>query len=271
MNKFIKRILSTMFIVMCLSFFLIIKGVNLYSQNIPIDVEKVLIEMDSILNFGKESGSFSANVSMLHKDADGKEEIRTSILYRKDGRDKMMTIFTSPLSRVGSGYLSIENNLWYYDAGSGEWVRKTRRERYAGTNVETKDLEKNKYRPEYNWEYAGEDKVGKVNCYILNGTAKFEDMPYPKQKVWIRQDNYLPLKEEAYAVSGVLQRTAYMVHYIKLLDEKDQKHTYVDDKRLIVNNIEKTQSVREFTNISLKELPDNMFTKAYFETQSKKN
>ncbi len=270
MNKIVKIILPIMLFVMCLSFFVIVKDANIYSQDIPIDVDKVLTEMDTILNFGGE-GSFSATVSMLHKEADGKEEVRTAIEYRKGMMDKMMVIFTSPLSDVGSGYLAVDNNLWYYDASSGEWVRKTKREKYAGTNVESQDLDKNKYKPMFNWTYGGEDTVGKVKCYILDGTAKWEDMPYPKERVWIRKDNYLPIKEEAYSASNVLQRTGYMVHYIKLYDEKEKRDTYVDDKRLIVDNIEKSQTVREFTNISLKELPDNMFSKAYFETQSKKN
>ncbi len=179
-----------------------------------------------------------------------------------------MVIFTSPVSMVGSGYLSIERNLWYYDSSNKEWIRKTRKERYADSDVESKDLDKNRYKPWFDWEYAGEDKVGKIECYVLKGTAKFDDMPYPTEKVWIRKDNYLPLKEEAYTVSDVLSRTAYMLHYKKLYDEKDDKYTYIDDKRLIVDNIDKTQSLREFTNISLKELDDNIFTKAYFETKA---
>ncbi|MFW5800187.1 MAG: outer membrane lipoprotein-sorting protein [Spirochaetota bacterium] len=266
-NKITKSIITTLLMIMSFVVFGFSQTNNLSTQDVPIDIDEVLSEMDTILNFGRE-GSISANVSMIHKDTDGEKKARTALIYRKDKWDKMMIIFTSPLSMVGSGYLSIDRNLWYYDASSGEWIRKTKKEKYADTDVETKDLEKNKYKPFYNWEYVGEGSVGEVDCYIIEGTAKFEDMPYPKEKVWIRKDNYLPVKEESYTVSDVLSRTAYMLHYTKLYDKKADRYTYIDDKRLIIDNIDKTQSIREFTNISIRDLPDSMFSKAYFVSKS---
>lgn len=245
-------------------------GNILSSQDIPIDVDKVLVEIDDKLNFGPDSGSFSAELSITHKDTNGDEEIKTAIMYRKDGRDKFMIIFTSPITEVGSGYLAVERNLWFYDSGSGEWIRKTRREKYANSDVETKDIEKNKYKWYFDWEYSGEDRIGKIDCYVLDGTAIFDDMHYPKAKIWIRKDNYLPIKEESYTVSDVLARTAYMVHYKKLYNEEKEKYTYIDDKRIIVDNIDKTQSIREYTNISLKKLPEYIFSKSYFQNQNRK-
>ncbi len=268
----IKKIIFTVLMTLCV-ISLLQSGIGdtnrLYSDDIPIDVDEVLTDIHNKLNFRYGEGSFSAELTIIHKDTDGEEEVKTAIIYRKDKWDKFMFIFTSPITEVGSGYLAFERNLWYYDSGSREWIRKTRRERYSNSNVETKDIEQNKYKPYYTWEYVGEDKLGKVDCYVLDGKAKFDDLHYPKQKIWIRKDNYLPIKEEAYTVSDVLARTAYMVHYKKLYDKEREEYTYIDDKRIIVRNIDKTQSVRLFTNISLKDLPDSMFSKAYFESQNR--
>lgn len=268
----IKKLIFTILMTLCVISLLqsgIADNNTLYSEDIPIDVDEVLTDIHEKLNFRHGEGSFSAELTITHKDTDGEEKINTAIIYRKDGRDKFMFIFTSPITRIGSGYLAVERNLWYYDSGSREWIRKTRRERYADSDVETKDIEKNKYKPYYSWEYVKEDKLGKIKCYVLDGKAKFDDLHYPKQRIWIRQDNYLPIKEEAYTASDVLARTAYMVHYKKLYSETRNTYTYIDDKRIIVDNIDKTQSVREFTNISLKDLPDEMFSKAYFESQNR--
>lgn len=242
-------------------------GINGYvtAQDIPIDLDEVLTDMDAKLNFGPHSDDMTSEMSIVHKEADGTKTVSTSVMYSKETRDRFMVIFTSPISDVGSGYLKVERNLWYYDSQSREWIKKTFSEKYHGTDVETQDLESNKYKPFFDWEYADEDVLGKVECYVLWGTAKYDDMHYPNEKIWIRKDNYLPLKEEAYTASGTLARTAYMLHYVKLYNEVDDEYTYVDDKRLIVDNIDKSQSLMERTNISLQELPVNMFTKSYFE------
>ncbi len=51
----------------------------LYSQEEepPIDVDEVLVEIDDKLNFGfgSDSGSFSANVSIIHKEPDGEKKL----------------------------------------------------------------------------------------------------------------------------------------------------------------------------------------------------
>ncbi len=246
-------------------------AIESYAKASPIDLDEVLTEMDAKLNFGHNTGSISSELTIIHKDTDGTEETRTAVMYRKNGRDKFMIVTTSPITDFGSGYLKVDSNVFYYDASNRKWIRKTDREKYFKSDVESKDLEENKYKPHFDWEYEGEGKVGKIDCYILKGTAKFEDMPYPTQRVWIKKSDYLPLKEVSYTASGVASRTTYMLHYTKLYSEEKGRYTYIDDKRLIVDNIDKTQTIRQLTNISLQKLPENMFSKAEFEKYVTKN
>ncbi len=100
--------------------------------------------------------------------------------------------------------------------------------------------------------------------YKLEIKAKVNDVDYPKKIYWIRRDNYLPLKEESYSLSGALMQTAYYLKYT-VVDGR-----YVPVNQMFIDEFEKgNKTMVEISNISTRKIDDSIFTKAYLENLSK--
>jgi outer membrane lipoprotein-sorting protein len=260
---------------------LIVFSSLLISQEPPIDVNEVLDEIDEKLSY---EGDFKAEVTFIQQkiNENTKEKEKTvkiAELFRKDEEDKFLMIFTSPKVDAGKGYLYVDENLWFYDSQSREFTKKTVSESIGGTDSKQRDLEKSKLTDYFDFEYAGEDTVGKIECYTMIGRAKdLTDLEYPVTKIWVNKRDLLPLKREEYTVAAMdsedlsdvrpSQTVAYL-KYTRVKDEKSDKDVIAVQKMVVVNNREKGRmTVIETNDIELKDLPDNIFTKAYLENRS---
>lgn len=272
-KKFIKNfIISICILVFIIAF---ISSSILFSQDIPIDVEEVIAKIDEQL---LQRTDFSAEIILIKTDPEEGEKVRTGIVYRKDEKDKFLFIFTSPKVDVGKGYLYIDDNLWFYDPSSREFTKKTLTESIGGTDTKSRDLESSKLSENFTFEYLKEGKVGKIDCYILKGEAKVSDIAYPKTKMWIRKNNYsnkdfgmyFPIKREEYSISDRLSQTIYYISYSHNHNKEKAIDSFIPNKMLIKNELEKgNKTLIEFQNISIEDLPDNIFTKAYLENQNR--
>jgi outer membrane lipoprotein-sorting protein len=94
--------------------------------------------------------------------------------------------------------------------------------------------------------------------------AKVPDVDYPKKKIWVRKDNYLPLKEQSFSSSGTLMSTRYSLSY-----QRVDGH-YIPIKQIMVDEFEKgNKTLVEIKNIVFSPIPETVFTKAYLENLSK--
>jgi len=53
-------------------------------------------------------------------------------------------------------------------------------------------------------EIIGEETMDDRDVWILDLNAKVDDASYEKQKMWVDQERFVPLKQEMYAKSGQL-------------------------------------------------------------------
>lgn len=240
---------------------------TIFSQDAPFDVDEVITKIDEMRNY---EGDFSMKVVIMQKKPDEKDTVKSAVVYRKDEDDKFLMIFTSPKVDAGKGYLYIDDNLWFYDPTEREFTRKTKSEGLGGTDTKSRDVESSSLEDNFDFEYLEEGSVGKIDCYVLWGKSKTKDIAYPYTKMWIRKDNYLPIKREEYSASEPprLSQTVYYIKYEKKLDEKTGNYFYMSVKTLIADNLEKTKTLMEIEEISLDDLPDNIFTKDYLKSQS---
>ena len=106
--------------------------------------------------------------------------------------------------------------------------------------------------------------LGKVKVYELSITATVDDVTYPKQKLYVRRDNYLLLKVLNYSKSQKLLLTQYYPKYTKI------KGKYIPIQGYNIDELEKgNKTVFQIQNISTKPISKNVFTKAYLETLSR--
>jgi len=56
----------------------------------------------------------------------------------------------------------------------------------------------------YDVEIIGEETMDDRKVWVLDLNAKVDDASYEKQKMWVDQERFVPLKQEMYAKSGQL-------------------------------------------------------------------
>ncbi|MFC1770668.1 outer membrane lipoprotein-sorting protein [Candidatus Margulisiibacteriota bacterium] len=243
-------------------------GVLQATEELPGKVTEIMKTLDDQMDLGFD---ITAKVKLAQRRVSHGLKKMEMIYYRRDADDSFMILMTAPEAEKGNGYLKFEDNFWMYRRNTRTFQHINRDESIGGSDASADDFEKRKlvelYRPETDEkgkEIYSKEKLGKIPVYKFKLLGKVEDVKYPQVVYWVRQDNYLPLKEQSFSLSGSLMETSYFLKYTKI------KEKYVFIKGLFVDEFEKdNKTVVEISSISTKKLEDSIFTKAYLENLSK--
>ena len=83
------------------------------------------------------------------------------------------------------------------------------RQSVMGSDLSYEDLmEDRKLEDLYSAQISGEEEYDGRPCWVLDLTAKEEDVAYYSRKVWVDKERFVALKEDRFAKSGkLLKRT----------------------------------------------------------------
>ena len=128
------------------------------------------------------------------------------------GDKQSFTEYLSPAREAGTKMLKLENQLWIYSPSTDRTIQISGhllRQSVMGSDLSYEDMmDDRKLTDVYSARLVGEEVVDKRKTYVLELTAKVEDVAYHSQKMWIDTERYVPLREELYAKSGqLLKRT----------------------------------------------------------------
>ncbi len=193
------------------------------------------------------------------------------LYYRRDTDDAFLIVMTSPSAEAGNGYLRVGDNFWMYRQNTRTFQHINRDDSIAGTDYQSGNFETGKlvelYQPAVDAngnELISEEMLGDIPVYRIELVAKVNDVTYPKQIYWVRRDNFLPLKQQSFSLSGTLMLTGYFLKYTTV-----QGH-YVCIKSMMIDEFEQgNKTIMEITGIAFSPIPDSYFTKAYLENLSR--
>jgi hypothetical protein len=219
----------------------------------------------------RASGDYKALVYIEQKEKGKEDLLYEALIYRRDKDDKLVILFTKPKSEKGKGYLRIDKNLFLYDPNVGKWERRTERERIGGTGSRRRDFDESRLADEFKPSYIAREELGKYDVHHMKLTAREEaDVAYPVMEVWIDTETNNILKLQEFALSGKLVRTTYYPRWAKETNEKTGEEVYFPKEIRIYDEIEEgSKTTMVFRAVDLKELPDNIFTKAWLESKSR--
>ncbi len=250
----------------------ILLGMSLWggsSQAAP-TVAEMMEQMNDLENLQSD---ITVKVNMTQQKVNEGVTKHESVFYRRDTDDSFLIVTIAPATDKGNGYLRVGENMWMYRRNTRTFQIMDRNESIGGTDVKAGDFEKKKFTELYapaldaqGHEILTEETLGsaKIPVYRFEVTARVKDVDYPKQVFWVRQDNFLTLKKESYALSGTLMESSYYPKYTTI----DGK--YFALQILIVDEFETgNKTMAEFSGISLNPIDDAVFTKAYLENLSK--
>lgn len=231
---------------------------------------EVMKAMEALQDMGVD---ITAKVKIVQRKPDQGDKVFESVYYRRDSDDAFLIVMTAPDNEKGNGYLRVGDNMWMYRRNTRSFQMMNRDQSIAGTDANAGDFEKRKFTELYEPavddqgnEILAAETLGKaeIPVYRLEVNATVKDVEYPKVIFWVRQDNYLTMKQESYALSGTLMETAYFPKWTTV------EGKYIPLNMIFVDEFEQgNRSMMELSGISLQAIDDTIFTKAYLENLSK--
>jgi Outer membrane lipoprotein-sorting protein len=176
------------------------------------------------------------------------------------GRAQSFVKFVAPPRNLGRSLLALGRDLWIYLPDAGKPVRIPFSQRLVG-QVANGDIARTDYTGDYTATLAGEDAVAGVPCHVLDLKATSRDVTYAAIRYWVSKDGRLPTRAEYYAGTGTLLKTGVFGSF------KDVAGHRLATRLTLVDAIRKDrQSVLDYGDVTVRDLPDKYFDKNYMKT-----
>lgn len=231
-------------------------------------VDKIIETID---DRQRNSGDYKSVVYIEQQEKGKVTQAFEATVYRRDKDNKWMLLFTKPKSEAGKGYLRLDKNLFLYEPTIGKWERRTDRAGIAGTSSQRQDFDESRLAEEYTSTFVAQEKLGKRDVYHLTLKAKAGvDVASPMLSLWVDTKDGNILKRQEKSLSEKNLRTIYYPNWNKRYSASKKADVYVPAEIRVLDEIEKGNgSTIVLRDVNLDSLPDNIFTKAWLEAQSR--
>ena len=237
----------------------------------------VLFFLSSFLS--PQSGQMSANDIMraMDKNLNAESRIITSKMVVRGrrnsrtiesknwviGTSKSFTEYLSPAREAGTKMLKLGDRLWTYSPQTDRVIQISGhmlRQSVMGSDMSYNDMmEDRPFQEIYKATITGSETKEGRDHWVITMEAKVIGLPYPKRKTWVDKEYFLPLREELYAKSGKLLKTATLKE-IKNIQGRwfPRKFIYKDELK---RNSKGTEWIIDNIEFDVK-IPSSRFSKA---------
>lgn len=199
--------------------------------------DELLAKMDGNLTFEARKARMVMTIA-------GRRTRTFEIISYGRGEDDSTMEYLSPAREKGTRMLKLGDELWLY-MPSVERVQKLSghmlRQGMMGGDLSYEDLmSSGEMRQRYAAKITGESTVDGRACWQLEMIAKDDAVTYPKRVSCIDKVTFIPLRQELYALSGMLLKTWTMTDVKKFGDRHFPGKMVVQDhvKKESVTTIE---------------------------------
>lgn len=237
------------FLLLFLAGFLLACALVMHAASAPApNAEKLLQRSDAYRNGWP---SFVVHVKITDYDA-GKPDEEHLYEVSQKGTDKTYVEFMSPREK-GRHLLMVGDDMWVYLPDTSRPVRITPLERLTG-DASNGDVARTNYAVDYTPVFLRSEKVGVVDCDVLELTAKRKGATYQRILYWLREEDARPVRAEFYLTSGKHIKSATFDEYTES-NGRAQLH-----KLTLYDEIRHTShSVLEYSGSAPRTLPDKLF------------
>lgn len=171
--------------------------------------EEILERIDA--NMTISTAHMRAEMVIQYKDGDTRSMEFTSW---SEGNERSFLEFTSPARDAGSRYLRLEDNMWIFLPRVGKSVRiqgHMLRQGMMGSDFSYGDAsEQPSMVDDYDAVVEKEEELDGRPTFVLYLTGNKKTLAYPMRRIWVDGERWVPLKEERFARSGKLLKTALL-------------------------------------------------------------
>ncbi|MBM4366757.1 MAG: outer membrane lipoprotein-sorting protein [Deltaproteobacteria bacterium] len=193
-----------------------------------ITVDEMLDHVDKNLTYDSRESSVRMTVV--------KSGTTKSYLMHSFGRgaEEMAMEYLEPARDKGTKMLKKNDELWMW-LPSVEKTQKISghmlRQGMMGSDMSYEDLmEQSTWRDAYTGTVVGEETLDGRKVWKVDLKAKDTTVSYPRRLIWVDQASYIPLKQELYALSGMLLKTWTMSDIRTVGDRQFAYKMVVEDK-----------------------------------------
>jgi outer membrane lipoprotein-sorting protein len=173
------------------------------------------------------------------------------------GNENTVVMTTEPASERGQIMLMKGRDLWIFLPSVSQPVRLPLAQRLTGA-VANGDLARANFAGDYKPRLLRTEKIDGETMHVLELIAIDRGVTYHRVLYWVRQSNFWPHKAEFYSLSERLLKTC-------LYQKFERQAGRVRPTRLVMQDALRAgeESVLEYADMKLRDLPDKVFTKDY--------
>ncbi len=242
-----KKLLQHLFTVILLS-------ISLASAASDAELARSILEKADQIRFPRES--FQVDVSINTTAPDQPVEMRKYRVLSK-GNENSVVMSTEPASERGQILLMKGRDLWIFMPDISQPVRLSLSQRLTG-QVANGDLARANFAGDYNATILRTDTIDGEKYHVLELTGVDRSVTYHKVLYWVRQSNFWPYRAEFYSLSDRLLKTSRYENFQPLLGKQRPTRLVMEDALR-----KGEESVLEYSEMKLRDLPDKIFTKDY--------
>ena len=180
----------------------------LFGQKSQMTVEQIISAMDKNLN--AKSRIMKSKMIVHGRRSTRTIESRNWVI----GIDQAFTEYLSPPREAGTKMLKLDDKLWTYSPQTDRVIQISGhmlRQSVMGSDMSYNDMMEDKPLQDlYKATLEGSININGRKHWIIYLKAKVKGLSYPMRRAWVDTEYLLPMKEELYAKSGKLLKTATM-------------------------------------------------------------
>jgi hypothetical protein len=148
-------------------------------------------------------------------------------------------------------------DLWLYLPKVSQPVRLSMAQRLAG-QVANGDIARANFSGDYNAKLVRTESAGGERFYVLDLLAVDRRVTYHRVRYWVRQGDFRPHKAEFYSLSDRLLKTCRYEQFRTMAGRTRPS------RLVLVDALNKGfESTMDYSDMKLRQLPDQVFTKEY--------
>jgi len=229
----------------------------LFPQTDQMNADSIMKAMDENLN--AESRIVTSKMVVRGRRSNRTIESKSWVV----GTDLAFTEYLSPPREAGTKMLKLGEKLYTYSPQTDRVIQISGhmlRQSVMGSDMSYNDMMEDRPIEElYDATIEGSAKVDGRDHWIMVLDAKVKGLSYPKRRSWVDKEYLLPIKEELYAKSGKLLKTASLKGIKKIQGRWfPSKFVYKDELK---RNSKGTEWIIDNIEFN-KKIPDSRFSKA---------
>ena len=213
-----------------------------------------ILEKADQIRFPRESFQVDVNITTT---SPGQSPDAHHYRVLSKGNENSVVMTLEPASERGQILLMKGRDLWIFMPEISQPIRLSMSQRLTG-QVANGDLARANFSGDYIATLLRTDVIDGEKYHVLELVGVDKGVTYHKVLYWVRQSNFWPYRAEFYSVSGRLLKTARYENYQMLLGKQRPTRLVMEDALR-----KDEQSVLDYSDMKLRDLPDKIFTKDY--------